>query len=85
MGMVQVGPADPRFEDLFEPERRTLSEMIKAATACRSRRGTSLSQLQKKLPSLEKRIKQISAMPLEKQLARFAHALSGLKASVFKH
>jgi Sigma-70, region 4 len=73
----QVGPADPRFSDLFPPlPHATLLEMIDALTGGPDTDATALSQLSETMPELRKRVEQITALPLETQLREFLRALS---------
>ena len=73
----QVGPADPRFSDLFPPlPQATMLETIDALTSGPDSDATALSQLSQALPELRKRLEQIATLRLEGQLTEFLHALS---------
>src|SRR5262249_31858237 len=73
----QVGPADPRFSDLLPAlPQATMLEMLDALTSGPDRDAAALSQLSKAVPELRKRVEQITALPIEGQLAEFLHALS---------
>ncbi len=73
----QVGPADPRFSDLLPPlPQTTMLEMVDALTSGPDNDAAVLSQLSKVVPELRKRLEQITALPLERQLGEFLSALS---------
>jgi hypothetical protein len=73
----QVGHADPRFSDLFPAlPQATMLEMLDALTTGPDSDAVALSQLSEAVPELRKRLEQITALPLEGQLAGFLHALS---------
>jgi hypothetical protein len=73
----QVGPADPRFSDLLPSlPQATLLEMIDALTSGPDSDATTLSLLSNAVPEVRKRLEQIAALPLERQLGEFLGALS---------
>ena len=73
----QVGPADPRFSDLFPAlPQATMLEMLDALTSGPDSDAAALSQLSEAVPELRNRLEQITALSLEGQLGEFLHALS---------
>lgn len=73
----QVGPADPRFADLFPSGSwATIFEMLDAATSGPDADIRVLEHLARSLPELRRRLTRIKSLPLERQLCEFLQALS---------
>jgi Sigma-70, region 4 len=73
----QVGPTDPRFADLLPMvSRATLFEILDSLTSGPDADEKALEATARAIPALRQRLREIKALPLEKQLADFLRRLS---------
>lgn len=73
----QVGAADPRFADLIPPvPHATVFEILDNLTSGPEDDAHVLEALAEGMPELHRRLRQIQALPLERQLQDFLRALS---------
>ena len=81
----QVGSADPRFSDLIPPgPHATIFEMLDTLTSGPGDEARTLEQLADGMPELQRRLKEIEALQLERQLEDFLRALSRLEGQRLK-
>jgi hypothetical protein len=74
----KIGAADPRFADIIPPSpHATVFEILDNLTSGPGDDSLTLRQLAEAMPDLQRRLKQIEALPLERQLGDFLQALSG--------
>jgi hypothetical protein len=73
----QVGAADPRFSDIIPPlPYANVFEILDNLTSGPGDESGALEQLAETMPELQRRLKEIEALPIERQLEDFLQALS---------